>query len=99
MHYLLPKDPVALLAPTNHPRIKCEETQINNSFESILDENVPYSIVIENITAEETGDMFKAFAMLFMGFLCIYSHIFNLECPKKLVATFLIIQKLASNFR
>ena len=53
--------------------------------------------VVENITAEETGDMFKAFAI--MGFLCIYSHIFDLECPKKLEATFLIIQKLASNFR
>ena len=40
-----------------------KKTQINNSFESILDEDVPYSIVAKNITAEETKDMFKAFAM------------------------------------
>ena len=52
-----------LLAPVNHLRMECEKTQINNSFESILDEDVPYSIVAKNITAEETKDMFKAFAM------------------------------------
>ena len=71
-----------LLAPTNHPRIKCEKTQLNNSFESILDEDVPYSIVVENITAEVTRDMFKMFAMLLM---CIFTHsyIFNLEHPEK----------------
>ena len=42
-----------------------KKTQINNSFESILDEDVPYSIVVKNITAEETRDMFKAFAIHF----------------------------------
>ena len=55
-----------LLLPTIHElNVK---NQLNNSFESILDEDVPYSIVLENITAEETRDMFKAFAML----LCIF---------------------------
>ena len=61
-----------LLAPVNHLRMECEKTQINNSFESILDEDVPYSIVVKNITAEETRDMFKAFAThFFMFFLYI----------------------------
>ena len=83
MPYLLHEDPMALPAPTNHTRKKCEKTQINNSFESILDEDVPYSIVVKNITAEETMDMFKAFAMFFY----IY-YIFILEYPKKLKATF-----------
>ena len=49
------KDPI--LAPTNQPRMKCEKTQSTNSFESILDECVPYSIVIENITVGETRNM------------------------------------------
>ena len=42
--YLLHEHPVSLLAPTNNPSIKCEKTEVNNSFESILDEDVPYSI-------------------------------------------------------
>ena len=65
---------VALLAPANHLRMKREKTQIKNSFESILDEDVPYSIVVKNITAEETRDMFKAFAMhVFVFLYIIYS--------------------------
>ena len=47
------------------------------------------SIEVENITVEETRDMFKAFAMP----LCAF-YIFNLEYPKKLESTFLLIQKL-----
>ena len=43
-----------------------EKTQINNTFESILDEDVPYLIAVKNITAEETRDMFKAFAIDFV---------------------------------
>ena len=71
--YLLHEDLLTLLAPSKHSRIKCEKTQINNSFESILDKDVPYSIVVENITAEETRDMFKAFPMHFScTFLYIY---------------------------
>ena len=63
--------------------MKCEKTQINNSFdfESILDKDVPYSILVKNITAEETMDMFKFF------YVFLY-NIFNLEYPKKLEATF-----------
>ena len=66
--YLLHEDPMALLAPTNHPRIKCEKAQLNNSLGSILEKDVPYSIVAENVTAEETRDVFKALTMLFMCF-------------------------------
>ena len=77
---------VALLAPANHLRMKREKTQIKNSFESILDEDVPYSIVVKNITAEETRDMFKTFAKDFFVFFMYY--IFSLQYPKKLQATF-----------
>ena len=87
--YLLREDPMALFAPTNQPRIKCEKTQLHNSFDKILVENVRYSVAVENITVGETRDMVKAFAML----LCVFC-IFNLEYPKKLEATFLLIQKL-----
>ena len=72
MPYLLPEDPMAFPAPSNHPRIKCEKTQINNLFESILDEDVPYSILVKNITTEETMDMFKVLAI---HFLCFFIYI------------------------
>ena len=42
--YLLYEHPVPLLAPTNHPQIKCEKNEVNRSFDSILDEDVRYSI-------------------------------------------------------
>ena len=66
--YLLHEDPMAGLAPTNQPRIKCEKIQLNDLFESIFDEDVPYSIVVENIIIEETRDMLKAFTMLLCAF-------------------------------
>ena len=88
MPYLLHEHPMALLAPANHPRImECEKTQMNNSFESILDEDVPYSIVVKNITAEETRDMFNVFAIHFFNVFFIY-YMSNLQYPKKLEATF-----------
>ena len=71
MPYLLHEDPMALPAPTNHPRMKCEKTQINNSFESILDEDVPYLILVKN-TAEEAMDICsKRFQYIFLCFLYI----------------------------
>ena len=66
--YLLHEHPVALLTPANHLRMECDKTQINNSFESTLDEDVPYSIVAKKITAEEIMDTFKAFAVHFFCF-------------------------------
>ena len=71
MPYLLHDYQMKLLAPTNPPRMECEKIHINNTFESILGEDVPYSIVVKNITAEETRDMSKAFAMDFFGFFYI----------------------------
>ena len=53
----------------------------------MLDQDVPYSIVVKNITAEETEDMFKAFAIHFFHVFFIY-YMFNLQYPKKLEATF-----------
>ena len=87
--YLLREDPMALFAPTNQPRIKCEHIQLHNSFDKILDEDVRHSVAVENITVGETRDMIKVFAML----LCVF-YIVNLEYPKKLEATFLLIEKL-----
>ena len=84
--YLLREDPMALFAPTNQPRIKCEQIQLHNSFDKILDEDVRYSVAVENITVGETRDMVRALAML----LCVF-YIFNLEYPKKLEATSLLI--------
>ena len=84
MPFLLYEAQMTLLAPTNQPRIKCEKILLYNSFESILDEDVPYSIVVENVTVGETKDMFKVFATL----LCFFFNIFSLEYPKNLEATF-----------
>ena len=39
--YLLHEHPVPFLAPTNHPQMKCEKTEVNNSFELTLDQDVP----------------------------------------------------------
>ena len=36
--YLLHEYPVPLLASTNHRQMKCEKNEVNNLFESILDE-------------------------------------------------------------
>ena len=72
MPHLLEEDPMALLAPTNHPRIKCEKTQINNSVESILDEDVPYSIAVENIPLKKKGYVQSVCNAFFMFFLYIF---------------------------
>ena len=78
---------MALLAPTNRPQTKCEK-KTDNLLELIQDDYVPHSIIVENITAEETGDLFKVFGL---HFLCLYIYIyikFNSRYPKKLEATF-----------
>ena len=71
MPCLLHEHPIALLAPTNNPRMKCEKTQIKNLFESIQDEDATYSIVFENITAEETGYVQSVCIAFFNVFLYI----------------------------
>ena len=87
MPYLLHDYQMTLFAPTNHPRMECEKTQINNTFESILDEDVPYSIVVKTIPAEETRDIYVQ--SLCSGFFLFFVYyIFNLQYPKKLEAAF-----------
>ena len=76
---------MALLAPANHPRMECEKTETNNLFESILNGDVLYSIVVKNITAEETSNMFKAFAM---RFLCFFIYYIQFALSKNLEAKF-----------
>ena len=71
MPYLSHGYQMKYLAPTNHPRMEWEKNQINNTFKSILDEDVLYLIVVKNIIAEETRDMFKAVAIDFVVFLYI----------------------------
>ena len=87
--YLLREDPFALFAPTNQPQIKCEKPQLSNTFESIIEEDVRFSVVVEHNVIAETKDFVNAFEMM----LCAF-YIFNLEYPKKLEATFLLYQKL-----
>ena len=75
--YLLHEDPMALLVLTNESRNKCEKIQLSNSFESILNEDVPYSIVFDYTTTEETKNIFKVFAMLLYVFLYIQFGVFE----------------------
>ena len=60
-----------------------EKTQINNTFESILDEDVPYLIAVKNITAEETRDMFNVFAIDFVVFCMFFISYIQFAASKK----------------
>ena len=44
----------------------CEKIQLNNSFETILYENVPYSVAVENITMRETKEYVQSVCNAFM---------------------------------
>ena len=90
---LLHEHPIALLAPTNNPRMKWEKTQIKNLFESIQDEDVTYSIVFENITAEEKGYVQSVCIAFFNVFLYILYNIQFGVSEKAWSNTFLLIQK------
>ena len=55
--------------------MKCEKTEVNNSFEWVDTRwrcPIKYPIVFENITAEETSDIFKAFAIYIFIYIYIY---------------------------
>ena len=65
MSYLLHERPMGFLVPSNESRSECEKIQLSNSFESILDEDVPYSIAVENIAAEETRNIFNVFLYIY----------------------------------
>ena len=81
-YLILNEHPMALLAPANHPRMECEKTETNNLFESILNGDVLYSIVVKK---EKQGICSKRLQCVFYVFLYI---IFNLHYPKKLEAKF-----------
>ena len=88
--YLLHKDPMTLLAPTNQPRIKYEKIQLNNSFWV----NTRWRWTI--IQSESKILPLKKQGICSRPLQCLYVlfYIFNLEYPKKLESTFLLIQKL-----
>ena len=65
----------------------------------MLDEDIPYSNVVNDTTADETRGYVQSVSNASYVFFYIYSYIFNLEHRKKPEATFLLIEKLASNFR
>ena len=69
------------------PRIKFEKIMMEKSFDSIVEMNKLYSILMENVVVAETSDFVQAFALL-LGAL----YIFNVEYPKELEAT-LFFQK------
>ena len=83
-----------LLQLTSHELNVTKSSWITR-FESILDEDVPYSIVVENITVEETRDIFKALAML----LCVFLYIQFGVSEKAWSNIFTNSETVTSNFR
>ena len=79
--------------------LNVKKTQLNNSYQSMLYEDTPYSNIVGDTTAEEKRGYVQSVSNASYVFFYIYSYIFNLEHRKKLEATFLLIEKLASNFR
>ena len=63
------------------------QIMMEKSFDSIVEMDNLYSILVENVVVEETSDFVQAFALL-LGAFCI----FNVEYPKKLEATLLFFQ-------
>ena len=85
--YLLHEHPVPFLAPTNHPQMKCEKTEVNNSFELTLDQDVP-SIQSQSkiLLLKRQRICSKRLQYIFCFFYVCY--IFNSGYPKKLEVTF-----------
>ena len=73
--YLLHEDPVTLLPPTNQPRVLYEKIQLINPFWLILDEDVTYSIVVENITVKKNKGYVQSACSAFKCYN-IYINIF-----------------------
>ena len=61
---------------------------MEKSFDSIVEMNKLYSILMENVVVAETSDFVQAFALLLGAF-----YVFNVEYPNKLEATLLFFQK------
>ena len=58
------------------------------SFDSIVEMDNLYSILVENVVVAETSDFVQPFALLLGAFF-----VFNIEYPKKLETTLLFFQK------
>ena len=61
---------------------------MEKSFDSIVEMDNLYSILVENVVVAETSDFVQTFALLLGAF-----YVFNIEYPKKLEATLLFFQK------
>ena len=64
------------------------QIMMEKSFDSIVEMDNLYSILVENVVVEETSDFVQAFALLLGAF-----YIFNVEYPKKLEAMLLFFQR------
>ena len=59
------------------PRIKFEKIMMEKSFDSVVEMDNFYSILVENVVVAETSDFVQAFALLLGAF-----YVFNVEYPK-----------------
>ena len=62
---------------------------MEKSFDSIVEMDNLYSILVGNVVVAETSDFVETFTLLLGAF-----YIFNVEYPKKLEATLLLFQKI-----
>ena len=95
--YLLYEHPVPLLAPTNHPQIKCEKNEVNNSFDSILDEDVRYSIQSQSkiLPLKRRGGYDQSVCNIFFVFVMYIIYSIR-SIRKSLKFILLLIQKQPS---
>ena len=59
------------------PRIKFEKILMEKSFDSVVEMDNFYSILVENVVVAETSDFVQVFALLLGAF-----YVFNVEYPK-----------------
>ena len=59
------------------PRIKFEKIMMEKSFDSVVEMDNFYSILVENVVVAETSDFVQVFALLLGAF-----YVFNVEYPK-----------------
>ena len=86
--YLLHEYPVPLLAPINHRQMKCEENEVNNLFESVLEEmyHTVFNRSRKYYRWRDKGYV-QSVCNIFFVFAYVY-YIFNSEYPKKFEVTF-----------
>ena len=85
MSFLLREDPFSMFQLSLQPPIKCEKIMMEKSFDSIVEMDNLYSILVENVVVAETSDFAQVLALLLGAF-----YVFNVEYPKTLEATLLL---------